>query len=271
MKLKSCLSLLTGFILFLQIPALSAAGFSAGISPPKFELKAKPGKIIRDTITILNASNKNASYNFRTADWDINSQQGVEFLESGLQENSCRPWVRLERRDLKIRSGAQKKYRFEVHVPENASQGLCKFAILVEPGDKTIASADAQQQLKFPVVGRYAVVVYLVIGNAKAEITYQGLVKKQNKGNSLPAIKFSNSGNNYDRAFGNITATDKAGKRHELLVSTFPVLPGKTAEITLSPDPSAHDGKPVKLSYPLQLKGKIEIGGKTFSIKEHLD
>ena len=271
MKLKSYLSLLTFFMLLLALPAVFAAGFSAGISPPKFELKAKPGKVIRDTITILNASDKTGNYSFRTADWTINAQQGVDFMEEGLADNSCRPWVRLERRDLKIRSGGQKKYRFEVHVPENATPGLCKFAILIEPGDKTIASATGQQQLKFPVVGRYAVIVYLAIGDARADITYLGLGKQQTKGTTLPTLKFRNSGNNYDRAFGNITATGKDGKRHELLVSTFPVLPGHTEEISLSPDTSDSPDKKVKLVYPLTLKGKIEIGGKTFSINERLE
>jgi len=276
MKLKSLLSLkiflnLKIFLLsfFLLSPvSVFAAGFSAGISPPKFELKAKPGEVIRDTITILNATGKAAGYKFRTADWNINDKQGVDFIEDKLAENSCRPWVRLERKFIKIRAGSQKKYRFEIHTPEDAQIGLCKFAILVEPDEKTIAGTGEDQAIKFPVVGRYAVIVYLTIGKAKADIEYFGLGERQVNNLLLPTLKFHNKGDTYGRAFGDVTATDANGKRHVLVISSFPVLPGRTEEILLSPDQSQTPGQKVEFSYPLQLKGKIEMGGKTFKIDE---
>lgn len=269
MKLKSHLKLKILLLAFLFGPVSSfAAGFSAGISPPKFELKAKPGAVIRDTITILNATGKAAGYKFRTADWNINDKQGVDFIEDQLTENSCRPWVRLERKSINIRAGSQKKFRFEIHTPDDAQTGLCKFAVLVEPDEKAIAGTGKDQAIKFPVVGRYAVIVYLTIGDAKAEIEYLGLSKKQVNNLSLPALKFQNRGNTYDRAFGDVTATDANGKRHELIISSFPVLPGHTEEILLSPDQSQSPGKKIELAYPLKLKGKVEMGGKKFKINE---
>ncbi len=270
MKLKSRPSLKIFLFSFFLLSPLSvfAAGFSAGISPPKFELKAKPGKVIRDTITILNATGKPAGYKFRTADWNINDQQGVDFIEDKLAPGSCRPWVRLERKSVKIRAGLQKKYRFEIHVPKDAPDGLCRFAILIEPDEKAIAGTGKDQAIKFPVVGRYAVIVYLTIGDAKADIEYLGMYKKRVSNLTLPTLKFYNKGNTYDRAFGDVTATDANGKRYELVVSSFPVLPGRTEEILLSPDQSEAPGKKIEWAYPLRLKGKVEIGGKTFRIEE---
>ena len=101
-----------------------AQGFSAGISPSKFELRAQPGEILRDTVTILNPGTDPADYVLKTADWRLSDTGSVEFIEETLLDSSCRPWVRLERRTVRINPGAQRNYRFEVHVPDDAPPGL---------------------------------------------------------------------------------------------------------------------------------------------------
>src|SRR5262245_65971047 len=75
-----------------------SAGFAAGLSPSKFELRAKPGEVVRDTVTILNPGNAPADYLLRTADWGLNDASGIEFVEDAFADGSCRPWVRLERK-----------------------------------------------------------------------------------------------------------------------------------------------------------------------------
>ena len=69
-----------------------AQGFSAGISPSKFELRAKPGAVLRDTITLVNASPEPADYKFSTVDWEMNDSQGPDFFENQLirRANRCR-------------------------------------------------------------------------------------------------------------------------------------------------------------------------------------
>ena len=269
MNLKSLYSLLPLALLGANpIPPAGAAGFGAGISPTKFELRAKPGAILRDTLTILNASEATAEYNFRTADWRLNDSQGVDFFEDQLLANSCRPWVRLERKVARIRAGGQKKYRFEVHVPADTQPGLCTFAVLIEPGATAIASIGTNQQIKVPVVGRYAAIVYVTVGNAKADMEFLGIGKKQIGERYLPTLRFHNSGNTYDRAFGRVMATDATGKRYELIASSFPVLPHRSEDILLSPQARQTNQQPIELIYPIQLKGVIEIGGQNFAIDE---
>ena len=272
MKSKSHLSfaLLISCTIFIGTPA-AAAGFGAGISPTKFELRAKPGAVLRDTVTILNAKNETAEYIFRTADWQLDDAQGVNYFEDELLENSCRPWVRLERKSVNISSGSQKKYRFEVHVPDDAPPGLCTFAILIEPGESALASVGENQEIKFPVVGRYAVTVYVTVGNAKPDIKYLGLGERNIGGVRLPTLQLQNIGNTLDRAFGQVTAIDADGNRHQLIASTFPVLPGRTESILLALEPKSNQSGVVSLNYPLTLKGRIEIGGKTIRIDERFD
>jgi len=271
MNSKSCTDRI---VLFLVVSLVSvnvlAQGFGAGISPSKFELRAKPGGVLRDTITIVNATPENADYKFSTVDWEMNDSQGPDFFEDQLLENSCRPWVRLEREMVHIRPAAQKKYRFEVHVPEDAGPGLCKFALLIQPAEPAMASVgEGDQQIRFPVVGRYAAMVYVTIGDARADMEFLGIGERLKGGLRLPTLMLSNSGNTLDRAFGQITATDADGRRYTLIPQDFPVLPGRTEAVLLSPEQARNrEPVPIDFIYPLTLKGKFEIGGKSFRVDE---
>ena len=270
MNLKSSISFVIAiFSLALLAETAIGKGFSAGIAPSKFELVAKPGKVLRDTLTIMNASETDAGFSLRTTDWDINETQGLEYFEDELVEGSCRPWVKLERKVITIRAQAQKRYRFEVHVPEDAEPGLCKFAILVEPANSATASVGNDGQIRFPVVGRYAVIVYVTIGDAKAKADYSGLGSGEMGGLRLPTLKIQNTGLTYDRVFGRINAVDANGRKHLLIASAFPILPGHSEEILLVPD-EAENGSVAKIDmkYPLQLKGKFEFGGEKYSLEE---
>jgi fimbrial chaperone protein len=271
MNSKYCFNRFALFFAVIFIsPQLLAQGFGAGISPSKFELSAKPGAVLRDTITIVNASSETADYKFSTVDWEMNDTQGPDFFEDQLLENSCRPWVRLERAVVKIRPTAQKKYRFEIHIPEDAEPGLCKFALLIQPAESTMASiGKGDQQIRFPVVGRYAAMVYVTIGGARAKIEFLGIGEKMQGDLRLPTLMLSNSGNTLDRTFGEITAKDADGRKYVLIPSDFPVLPGRTEAILLSPEqPRNREAVATVFSYPLTLKGKFEIGGRSFRVDE---
>jgi fimbrial chaperone protein len=248
-----------------------AAGFGAGISPTKFELRAKSGDTLRDTVTILNGNQEISEYNLRTADWKLDENQSVSYFEDELLDGSCRPWVRLERELIRVGVGEQKKYRFEVHVPDDAEPGLCTFAILIEPAEAVMAAMGDNREIKFPVIGRYAVTVYVTVGDARPNIAYLGLGEQQVSNLRLPTLRLQNTGTTYDRAFGQVTATDADGQRVVLIASSFPILPGRTENILLAPQQDAGRPRPVSLAYPLKLKGRIEIGDDTVAINEQFE
>jgi fimbrial chaperone protein len=259
------------FLVILLISAdVAAQGFGAGISPSKFELRAKPGAVVRDTITIVNVTSAVAGYQFSTVDWKLDDSQGPVFLDDVLVENSCRTWVRLERKMVQIRPEAQKKYRFEVHVPKDAEAGLCKFALLIEPVEPAMVElGEGDQKISFPVVGRYAAMVYVTIGDARAEIEFLGIGERMKGDKRLPTLMLSNSGNTLDRTFGEISATDADGRRYVLIPQNFPILPGRTEAILLSPEQVRNrEPVPINFIYPLTLKGRFEIGGRSFQVNE---
>ena len=249
-----------------------AAGFAAGISPSKFELRATPGTVLRDTLTIVNPSGDVSDYQFKTADWRLTDAGGVEFVEDALTEDSCRPWVRLERRTLRINPGAQRNYRFEVHVPEDAPAGLCRFAIVIEPPEAVMTQVGSgDSSIVVPIVGRYAVVTYVTIGDAQANVELVEIGTQESNGERVPVMTLRNTGTTYDRAVGQLTAIDFSGERYALVPSSFPVLPGRLAEVAIIPDVGPDEVGSVSLKFPLRLTGNIEIGGQRIEIDEVLE
>ena len=122
----------------LLLPGVAAAqGFSALVSPPRFEDNAKPGGTYRNVIEITNVSGNPAHFSVRTADWTFQPNASVEFSDA-LAPGSCRPWVGLEAADINVAANAKRRYRFEVAVPADAPSGECRFAIMVEGDPETV-------------------------------------------------------------------------------------------------------------------------------------
>jgi len=242
-------------------------------SPPNFELKGKPGDILREVITIENADTSPGIYQVRTADWEIDKQGGVVIhpAEKPLTASSCRPWTRIERKTFKLLPKRIKRYRFEVHVPADAQDGECRFAVLISPAPETI---DAMKFGSFnvPVAGAIAVVVYVTVGKAKPELEFKGVFKKTNDGKTALSVRLHNWGNAHARPSGSVVAKDVGGRKAELLLSPFPILPAETRDIRLFADKEISGIENIEeLAFPLYLKGLIEWDGGTYKVDTILE
>lgn len=236
-----------------------AQGFSALISPPRFELKGKPGQVIAEAFDISNPENYLAKFDISTADWSLAPDGAVAFSDN-LAAGSCRPWTRIERRDIALNARAGRKFRFEVHIPADAPAGECRFALLIGASAEqdSIAAAGA---LKFPVQGRVGLIVYVAVGDAKPKLEFRGLKVAKVNNVPTPVAVFYNAGIAHGRPEGLLSAVDKTGKQLEFTMSPSPILPGQTREIPIWPADPDNTNKPVQFTYPLRLKGTIEWDG----------
>ena len=255
-------------------PALTHAGtFAVRISPPNFELKAKPGEVIREIITIENTDVETGVYDIRTADWAFNENSGVVIHppDKPLSQGSCRPWTRLERTRLEVASNRIKRYRFEVHIPEDAQDGACKFAVVLSPAPETVDSMK-MGNIDMPILGSIAVIVYVTVGEARPDIVVQGVKKIIQDEEPVPMLKLHNRGNAHARPFGSVKAQDSKGKTADLLVVPFPILPGETRDIQLTAD-SRLSGieKMSELIFPISVKGMIEWDGGSTRIETTIE
>lgn len=239
-----------------------AQGFSALVSPPRFEDSARAGSTYRNLIEISNVSDAPAHFTVQTADWSFGPDATVAFSDA-LAPGSCRPWVGLEAADIRLAPNARRRYRFEVRVPADAPSGECRFAIMIEGDPEPVAGGNAP-----PVSGRIGVIVYLAIGDAAARLEVVGQSVQTVDGSVVPVLSVRNRGNAHGRLQGFLDGTDARGRRYAFAPSTLPILPGETREITLTPQADNADLPVPVLAWPLQLEGRLEWGAQRLDINK---
>lgn len=237
------------------------AQFAAFVLPARFELKAKPGDKLAEVLEIGNDETAAQEYRIRTADWTLRSDGAVDFQAEALAPGSCRPWVAIERHTLKLSGKAKRRYRFEVQVPKDAPEGLCRFALLIESADSQ-RSVTPQGAIQLPIQGRIGIIVYVRVGNVVPDLRLERLDIANVNGKPTPVAFFRNTGRAHGRPEGTLTGTDAKGRTYDFTVAPLPVLPGEARVVPIWPQDDP-DGKPPALTLPVRLRGTVEWeGGK---------
>jgi hypothetical protein len=242
-----------------------AQGFAAMVSPPRFELAAQPGKTLRSVIEVSNRSTAPSRYLMHTADWNFSPDFSVSFHDD-LQPDSCRPWVAIERPEVVVPGGGTLRYRFEVNVPADAPAGECRFAVMIEGAEPSIARSKG---LDMPVTGRIGVIVYLTIGDGAPTLELLGPKISTLNGQQIPTLRVHNSGTAHGRMTGFLTGKDAKGISYDFTPSDFPILPHEEREVFLTPS-TATDDHPT-LTFPVTVKGTLEWGNQKTELNERFD
>jgi hypothetical protein len=242
-----------------------AQGFAALVSPPRFELAAQPGKTVRGVIEVSNRSTAASRYLVHTADWTFSADFSVDFHDD-LQPGSCRPWVAIERPEIAVPGGATLRYRFEVRVPADAPAGECRFAVMIEGAEPSIARSGG---LDMPVTGRIGVIVYLIVGDGAPDLEMLGPRIAELNGRRVPALRMHNSGSAHGRVSGFLTGTDAKGVSFDFTPADFPILPHEQRDVFLTPSTPSDDHP--TLAFPVTVKGKLEWGSHSTEIDQRFD
>jgi fimbrial chaperone protein len=239
----------------------AAAQFAAFVLPARFELKAKPGDKLAEVLEIGNDEVGAQEYRIRTADWDLRPDGAVDFRADKLDADSCRPWVAIERHLVKLSGKSKRRYRFEVQVPKDAPERLCRFALLIESADDARAVAP-QGGIQLPIQGRIGIIVYVRVGNVAPDLKLERLDLVNVNGKPTPVAYFRNNGRAHGRPEGTLTGTDANGKQFDFTVAPSPILPGEVRAVPIWPQDEP-DGKPAVVAFPVRLRGTVEWeGGK---------
>lgn len=250
-------------VILLATPLYSGAeGFAVLVAPPRFELHANAGALVRDHVEITNPGDLPGTFLMRTADWDMTAEGSATFYPPELQPGSCRPWVQIERHKIRLPAQGKKRYRFQIQVPEDAPPGECRVALLVEAPPEDAVQAQASS-LSLPVRGRIAIVIYIAVGGAQPELQTRDMVLELHNGKPRPVVIVENTGNAHGRTAGFVEAIDATGKRFDFEITPLPILAGQTRRIPLY-QPTLDDREPEDFSAPLEISGTLEWGsGKT--------
>ena len=242
-----------------------AQGFAAMVSPPRFELQAKPGKTLRAVIEISNRSTSPAKFHLRTADWTLSKDFTVNFQDE-LAQGSCRPWVAIERPEVEVPGAGTLRYRFEVSVPADAAAGECRFGVLIEGADPAIARSAG---LDLPISGRIGVIVYVVVGDGAPQLEILTTRVVALNGQQVPAIVMHNAGEAHGRVTGFLSGTDAKGVSYDFAPSDFPILPHEEREVFLSPSTATSEHP--TLSFPVTVKGTLESGSQKIELNQQFE
>jgi fimbrial chaperone protein len=252
----------------------AAARFDASVSPPRFELTAKPGDVIRQVVNISNGAREPARYTVKTADWDVDAQGRVQYQEGAPSPGSCRPWVKIERHEISVGPEGSRPFRFEVHVPANAPRAECRFALLIAGAATQITPSTGSQAIQMPIVGRLGVVAYIAVGGARADLRLASLAIQKIDNRHVPIATFYNQGDAHGRIAGSLEAKDAAGRAVELVAQQSAIMPKGRMAIRLVPvDYSS--GEPrvpsFDLAPPMHVRGTLQfLGGGEVKIDQVL-
>jgi hypothetical protein len=259
---RRCIGILLAMLCAVSSTSSLAQGFAALVSPPRFELAAKPGQTLRQVFQLSNRSAAPAQFLIHTADWTLSSDFSVTFADP-LQPDSCRPWVALERPEATLTGGATLRYRFEVAVPADAPAGECRFGVLVESKEPVIATSNGVQ---LPIAGRIGVIVYVNIGDAAPNLEIFGPKIVHLNGRDVPTLRVHNGGTAHGRMSGFLSGTDANRIKYDFNPSDFPILPGEVADVYLIPSTPTDDHP--TLAFPVTVTGTLEWGNQKTDLNQ---
>lgn len=267
------IGLAVGTVFISSTPA-TADDFALAVSPPRFELAAKPGETVRAVAEISNRSDAATELNFATAEWELTPDGGV-VLSDVLKPNSCRPWVAIERRRSILQGRAQLRYRFEVTPPSDAAPVECRFAIVVSGAEERVSPSE---NVSFPVRGQIALIVYVAVGDVKPALQIVKADVVNLSGVRTPILMVENTGTAHGRLSAFLSGTDASGAKLDFAPSTLPILPGETRMIALNIDRGGDaieaqvqpnsGGEPLKpIVFPLKMSGTMNDSVNSFKFE----
>lgn len=256
-RLGVLIAALGALVLGATAPAAHAQGFSAYVTPPRFELRVQPGKTLRQVFELQQTGNARGQYRVYTNDWIFQPDQSVDFVDA-LTPESCRPWVAIERREFAVEPGARYRYRFEITPPADTPARECRFAIMVEGRDATVGG-------NVQAAGRIGVIVYAAVGDAAPRLELADTRVETLNGQATPVLMVRNTGNAHGRLGGFVEGTDDAGQRIEFGPADLPILPGETRRVPLVALGAGKQAAPT-VRFPVRIQGKLEWGRNTLAL-----
>ena len=253
----------------LALPLLALAGpFEIAISPSRFELSGRNTQRLGQSLDIQNLGSSATELSVRTIDWSYSPEGHITYHDA-LQPGSCRPWVTLERRLVRVPARGKATFRFQVDVPVDAARGECRFMLAiegVEPAHKALIESGGGASLSLPVNGRIAVAVYMALNGAQPQLEMRSVGVQDVNGARRPVVTVHNAGDAHGRLDGSLDVVDAKGTRLELAPEGTPILPGQTRTLPLSPS-APGQAKPPALVFPLQADGTIDWDRGAFKVK----
>lgn len=269
-----CFIRFTAAFFMLSVPfftaVATAASFEIATTPSRFELASKSPKRLGQSLDLNNLGSTATEVSVRTLDWRYSPEGGVTYFDE-LLEGSCRPWVVLERKTVKIAARSKTSFRFQIEVPEGAPRGECRFMLAiegVEPAYKALIEGGGAS-LSLPVSGRIAIAVYLAVNGAEPKLEISQIELREINGQRTPVVTIKNTGDAHGRLDGSLDAVDAKGVQFEWVPEGTPIMPGQTRNLPLSIRTEPNQ-RPPSVVYPVKSSGTLDWEKGSFKVNAEL-
>ncbi len=247
-----------------------AASFEIATTPSRFELASKSPNRLGQSVDLNNLGSAATEVSVRTLDWRYSPEGGITYFDE-LLEGSCRPWVILERKTVKIAARSKTSFRFQIEVPDGAPRGECRFMLAiegVEPAYKALIEGGGAS-MSLPVSGRIAIAVYLAVNGAEPKLEISQIAMQYVNGQRTPVVTVKNTGDAHGRLEGSLDAVDANGLQFEWVPEGTPVMPGQTRSLPLSIRTEPNQKLP-SVVYPVKSKGTLDWEKGSFRVNAEL-
>lgn len=259
-------NMLIGFASIVSAASCFAAPFEIAVSPARFEITGKTGTRIGQSFDLYNVGKSANEVSVRTLDWSYSAEGGITYIDE-LLPNSCRSWVTLERKTVKIGANSKVSFRFQIEVPADIPRTECRFMLAIEgiePAYKGVIEGGGAS-LSLPVSGRIAVAVYMAVNGAESKLLITDIGIKEINGKRTPTVTVNNTGDAHGRLDGALDAVDAKGLTFELAPEGTPIMPGQTRILPLTQRTEPNQ-KPLEVTYPIKTKGTLDWEKGSFKI-----
>lgn len=266
-SLVLCIRVFAGFVAAGASLAVVAVPFEVAVSPSRFILSGKSSSRVGQSIEIQNLGAQAIDLLVRTVDWTYSPMGEIGYKEE-LLPNSCRPWVTLERKTVKVAAASKRAFRFQVDVPADAARSECRFMLTIEgiePAQRALAESAGGVSLTLPVSARMAIPIYVAVNGAEPKLAMGDVLTRDIGGKRTPVVVVRNSGDAHGRLEGGLDAVDGEGVEFELEPENSPIMPGQTRTIPLSQKKDLRRKAPAVV-LPYTAKGTIDWERGSFKV-----
>lgn len=232
--------LVIGSILWISLSTVSSAlaadtSRSFTIIPPIFELKANPGDILTEVVSVFNSGSENITIASSIENLKPMGEQGqVQVIgNSGEGLPSLKDWIQVKDGNFNLAKGATKNVSYTISVPGNAEPGGHFATILFGTTGSKTDNTGAQLSQK---IGTLVLLTVAGKTNESAIVTKFSSAKKLYWSNETINfdLKIADQGNVYIRPRGFMVITDIFGRKvDQIEIDGKNILPGATRQIPL--------------------------------------
>jgi hypothetical protein len=223
----------------------------------RVELKAAPGGMTTQAISVSNTGNEPVRVRATISDWHLSRDGAPQFVESSDTRYSASAWMRIAPPEQVIDVGKNATVRFTLTVPTDAQPAGYRSSILFEFGP---ASGDlVARRHDVLVKSRIGTLIYANVGEPAPAVELTDLHTRITPDQPTHIIAvLKNTSRRTVRTRGTLTLYDKSGAAvSQSIVPDVPVLPESEREVAI---PAINADKPSPPAGDYRVEIKIDIG-----------